>query len=71
MRLVPGPTGNEGYEAVVRAAAELLRPGGLSRAGARLEERRGGSSDRCFATGSGPSWVADLQGSPECLTARR
>lgn len=71
MALVPGPTGNEGYEAVVRAAAELLRPGGLFalELGWKSEE-----AVRAIALRHGFRSVAvsaDLQGIPRVLTARR
>jgi release factor glutamine methyltransferase len=71
MALVPGPTGNEGYEAVVRAAAELLRPGGL------LALELGWKSEAAVRAivlrhGFGSVVVsADLQGIPRVLTARR
>ena len=69
--LVPGPTGNEGYEAVARAAGEMLRPGGLlalelgwkSEAAVRAIVLRSGFRDIVVS--------ADLQGIPRVLTARR
>lgn len=69
--LVPGPTGNEGYEAVVRAAGQMLRPGGLlalelgwkSEEAVRAIVLRNGFRDIVVST--------DLQGIPRVLTARR
>jgi release factor glutamine methyltransferase len=69
--LVPGPTGNEGYEAVVLAAGSLLRPGGL------LALELGWKSEdavRAIGAGAGFREVsvrADLQGIPRVLTARK
>ena len=69
--LVPGPTGNEGYEAVVRAAGEMLRPAGLlalelgwkSEAAVREIVLRCGFREIAVS--------ADMQGIPRVLTARR
>ncbi len=69
--LVPGPTGNEAYEVIVRAAAAMLRPGGL------LALELGWKSEeavRRLAVSSGLDDVSvrpDLQGIPRVLTARR
>jgi release factor glutamine methyltransferase len=69
--LVPGPTGNEGYEAVVLAAGALLRPGGL------LALELGWKSEeavRAIAAAAGFREVSvrvDLQGIPRILTARK
>jgi release factor glutamine methyltransferase len=68
--LVPGPTGNEAYEAIILAAWALLRPGGL------LALELGWKSEaavRAMAASAGYSEVAvraDLQGIPRILTAR-
>ena len=69
--LVPGPTGDEGYEAVARAAERMLRPAGLlalelgwkSEGAVRAIVLRHGF---CAITVS-----ADIQGIPRVLTARR
>jgi release factor glutamine methyltransferase len=69
--LVPGPTGNEGYEAVAKAAGQMLRPGGLlalelgwkSEEAVRAIVLRDGFRDIVVS--------ADLQGIPRVLTARR
>jgi len=69
--LVPGPTGNEAYAAVARAAAVMLRPGGL------LALELGWKSEEAvlgIVTGAGFREIAvrpDLQGIPRVLTARR
>ena len=69
--LVPGPTGNEAYEGIVRAAAVMLRPGGL------LGLELGWKSEqavRMMLVSTGFDDVAvrpDLQGIPRVLTARR
>jgi release factor glutamine methyltransferase len=69
--LVPGPTGNEAYEAVARAAAVMLRPGGL------LALELGWKSEeavRGIVTREGFRDVvtrSDLQDIPRVLTARR
>ena len=69
--LVPGPTGNEAYEAVARAAGEMLRPGGL------LALELGWKSEdavRGIVVGSGFREIAvlpDMQGIPRVLIARR
>ena len=69
--LVPGPTGNEAYEVIVRAAAAMLRPGGL------LALELGWKSEepvRATVGSSGFNEIAvkpDLQGIPRVLTARR
>jgi release factor glutamine methyltransferase len=68
--LVPGPTGNEGYEAVVRAAGEMLRPAGL------LALELGWKSEeavRAIVLRNGFREIvvsADMQGIPRVLTAR-
>jgi release factor glutamine methyltransferase len=68
--LVPGPTGNEAYDAVTRAAAVMLRPGGL------LALELGWKSEeavRGIVVGHGFREVVtkpDLQGIPRVLTAR-
>jgi len=69
--LVPGPTGNEAYAAVARAAAVMLRPGGLLalELGWKSEE-----SVRAIVVGAGfqePATRPDLQGIPRVLTARK
>ena len=69
--LVPGPTGNEAYEVIVRAAAAMLRPGGVlaMELGWKSEE-----AGRAIVVSSGFSELAirpDLQGIPRVLTARR
>ncbi len=69
--LVPGPTGNEAYEVIVRAAAAMLRPGGLlvMELGWKSEE-----AVRIMAVSSGFDDVSvrpDLQRIPRVLTARR
>ena len=69
--LVPGPTGNEAYEAVVRAAGEMLQPAGLlalelgwkSEAAVREIVLRSGFREIAVST--------DVQGIPRVLTARR
>jgi release factor glutamine methyltransferase len=69
--LVPGPTGNEAYEAVVRAAAAMLRSGGL------LALELGWKSEeavRAIVARAGFCEITvspDLQGIPRVLTARR
>ena len=69
--LVPGLTGNEAYEVIVRAAAAMLRPGGL------LALELGWKSEepvRATVGSSGFNEIAvkpDLQGIPRVLTARR
>jgi release factor glutamine methyltransferase len=69
--LVPGPTGNEAYEAVANAAREMLRPGGL------LALELGWKSDaavRAIVAGCGFREITvrpDAQGIPRVLTARR
>jgi release factor glutamine methyltransferase len=69
--LVPGPTGNEAYEAVVRAAGEMLRSGGL------LALELGWKSEeavRAFVSASRYREIRvlpDVQGIPRVLTARR
>jgi release factor glutamine methyltransferase len=69
--LVPGPTGNEGYEAVARAAGEMLRPGGL------LALELGWKSEEAVRTivlrngFRAIEVTADLQGIPRVLSARR
>jgi release factor glutamine methyltransferase len=69
--LVPGPTGYEAYEAVVRASGRLLRPAGL------LALELGWKSEgavRALAVRHGFSAIAvaaDMQGIPRVLTARR
>jgi release factor glutamine methyltransferase len=69
--LVPGPTGNEAYEAVARAAREMLRPGGL------LALELGWKSEeavRAIVAGAGFREIAvrpDLQAIPRVLSARR
>jgi release factor glutamine methyltransferase len=69
--LVPGPTGNEAYEAVARVAAAMLRPGGL------LALELGWKSEpavraRVAAVAFGEVRVSpDLRGIPRVLTARR
>ena len=70
MALVPGPTGNEAYAAVVLAGREMLRPGGLlalelgwtSEPGVRVLVERAGYE--------GVRVLPDLQGIPRILTAR-
>jgi release factor glutamine methyltransferase len=68
--LVPGPTGNEAYEAVAEAAASMLRSGGL------LALELGWKSEeavRATVVGCGFREVAvqpDLQGISRVLTAR-
>lgn len=69
--LVPGPMGNEAYAALVRAAAIMLRPGGLL-----ALELGWKSSDavRSMVASSGFNDIGvqpDLQGIPRVLTARR
>ena len=71
LALVPGATGNEAYAVVVRAAGQLLRPGGLLalELGWRSEE-----AVRALVSASGFREIAvraDLQGIPRVLTARR
>jgi release factor glutamine methyltransferase len=69
--LVPGPTGNEAYAAVVRAAGTMLRSGGLlalelgwkSSVAVRLMVTAGGFRDIDIRP--------DFQGIPRVLTARR
>ena len=69
--LVPGPTGNEAYEAVARAAVEMLQPAGLlalelgwkSEAAVRAIVLRNGFREIAVS--------ADLQGIPRVLMARR
>jgi len=69
--LVPGSTGNEAYEAVVRAAIDMLRSGGL------LALELGWKSEeavRAIVAAEGFQQIAttpDLQGIPRVLTARR
>jgi len=69
--LVPGPTGNEGYEAVARAAGAMLRPDGL------LALEFGWKSEkavRAIVLRHGFREIvvsADLQGIPRVLTALR
>ncbi len=69
--LVPGPTGNEAYEAVVHAAVAMLRPGGL------LALELGWKSEGAVrgilgSTGlKEPTVRPDLQGIPRVMTARR
>ena len=69
--LVPGPTGNEAYEVIVRAAAAMLRPGGL------LALELGWQSEeavRAIVVFGGFNEIAvrpDLRGIPRVLTARR
>jgi release factor glutamine methyltransferase len=71
LALVPGPTGNEAYEAVVRAAGQLLRPGGL------LALELGWKSEeavRAFVSALRYREIAtrpDLQGIARVLTARK
>jgi len=69
--LVPGPTGNEAYEVIVRAAAVMLRPKGLLalELGWKSEEAvRAMFVSRAFTdTAVRP----DIQGIPRVLTARR
>jgi release factor glutamine methyltransferase len=68
--LVPGPTGNEAYQAVVLAASTMLRPGGL------LALELGWKSEaavRAIVESTGFRSVAikpDLQGIPRVLSAR-
>lgn len=69
--LVPGPMGNEAYAALVRAAAIMLRPGGLL-----ALELGWKSSDAVWSmvASSGFNDIGvqpDLQGIPRVLTARR
>ena len=69
--LVPGPTGNEAYAAVARAAASMLVPRGLLalELGWRSEE-----AVRAIVAGEGFREIAvrpDSQGIPRVLTARR
>lgn len=71
LALVPGPTGNEAYEAVARAASEMLRPGGLLalELGWRSEEAVRGIVAR---DGFREIFVRpDVQGIPRVLTATR
>jgi len=71
LALVPGPTGNEAYEAVARAAAEMLPSGGLLalELGWRSEEAVRGLVAR---EGFGDLVSRpDLQGIPRVLTARQ
>lgn len=69
--LVPGPTGNEAYETVVRAARDLLVVGGL------LALELGWTSEpavRAIAAAAGFRAIRvrpDLQGIPRVLVARR
>lgn len=69
--LVPGPTGNEAYEVIVRAAAAMLRPGGL------LALELGWKSEdavRALVASGGFEDVGvrpDFQGISRVLTARR
>jgi release factor glutamine methyltransferase len=69
--LVPGPTGDEGYEAVARAAERMLRPTGL------LALELGWKSEeavRAILLRNGFHAIAvsaDIQGIPRVLTARR
>lgn len=71
LALVPGPTGNEAYDAVARAAASMLRPGGL------LALELGWKSEaavRAIVEAAGFRDIevrADLQGIPRVLSARR
>jgi release factor glutamine methyltransferase len=69
--LVPGPTGNEAYELVTRAAAAMLRPGGLL--ALELGWKSGAAVRSMVASGGfGDIGVRpDLQGIPRVLTARR
>lgn len=68
--LVPGPTGNEAYESVVRAARDLLVPGGL------MALELGWTSEpavRALAEAAGFGSIRvrpDLQGIPRVLVAR-
>jgi release factor glutamine methyltransferase len=69
--LVPGPTGNEAYQAVARAAGEMLRPGGL------LALELGWKSEeavRALVVSGGFREIAvrpDFQGISRVLTAKR
>lgn len=69
--LVPGPTGNEGYEAVVRSAGALLAHGGL------LALELGWTSEPAVRRIAGEGGFRaihvrpDLQGIPRILLARR
>ncbi len=71
LALVPGPTGNEAYGAVARAAAVMLKSRGL------LALELGWTSEaavRAIVAGLGfrEVWVRpDMQGIPRILTARR
>jgi release factor glutamine methyltransferase len=71
LALVPGPSGNEAYAAVARAAEAMLRPGGL------LALELGWRSEAAVRAivaeaGFGDIEVRpDLQGIPRVLTARR
>jgi len=71
LALVPGPTGNEAYASVTRAAAVMLRPGGL------LAFELGWKSEEAVreivrAAGFAEATVGpDLQGIPRVLTSRR
>lgn len=71
LALVPGPTGNEAYEAVARAGAILLRPGGL------LALELGWKSEAAVRAIAGSAGLRDvdvrpdLQGIPRVLQARK
>jgi release factor glutamine methyltransferase len=71
LALVPGPTGNEAYEIVARAASLMLRPAGL------LAMELGWKSEaavREIVTAAGFCEISvrpDMQGIPRVLTARR
>ena len=71
LALVPGPTGNEAYATVARAASSMLRPGGL------LALELGWKSEpqvRAIVAAAGFGTIevrADIQGIPRVLTARR
>jgi len=69
--LVPGPTGNEAYEAIVHSARALLRPGGLLALELGWKSRE---AVHALVGASGFREIAvqpDLQGIPRVLTARR
>jgi release factor glutamine methyltransferase len=69
--LVPGPTGNEAYEAIVHSARAMLRPGGL------LALELGWRSEAAVNALVGAAGFReivvrpDMQGIPRVLTARR
>lgn len=71
LALVPGPTGNEAYEIVVRVAAEMLRPGGLL--ALELGWKSAGAVREIVAKAGfhGIAAKPDLQGIPRVLTATR